>query len=156
VITFRVTIANYQTLPPHSAITVLFDLDKNGATGDQGFENAITHEVDPTGQSRLVFERYDKSRFALVEVPASNLSASFTAGVLTLTIPRSELQNTTTFEHGVFAVVVDDDESDVAGDVAPDQGLWTYNLEGLPPPRLSASRLVLTPPGGRPRAGNSR
>lgn len=150
-VTFRVVIGNFQTLPAHSLVSVLFDLDKNGATGDQGFENAITHEIDPAGQPKVAFERYDEAQFALVEVPVTNVSGSFSAGILTVTVPRAELQNTTTFEFGVFAVVFDEDESDVAGDVAPDQGLLTYDLLGLPPPRLQASALVVSPK--RPVAG---
>ena len=152
-ITFRATIANYASLPPHSIISLLFDLDKNNVTGDQGFEYAISYEVDPAGQSRLIFERYEESQFTLVEIPATNLSATFAAGALTVTIPRSELANTTTFDFGLFAVVFNANESDVAGDVGPDSGIWTYDLDGLPAPRLSAPKLVLSPKSpvaGRP------
>ncbi len=150
-ITFRATIANYASLPAHSTISLLFDLDKNNVTGDQGFEYAISYEIDPAGQSRLVFERFEESLFTLVEIPATSLSATFSSGVLTVSVPRSELANTTTFDFGLFAVVFNANESDVAGDVGPDAGIWTYDLDGLPAPRLSASKLVLSPM--RPVAG---
>jgi hypothetical protein len=144
-------IANYQTLPAKSAISILFNLDKNGATGDQGFETAVTHAVDLAGQSRLVFERFEESRFSLVEVPTSSVSGTFSAGVFTVQVPRTELQNTRTFEVGIYAVVFGEKVSEVAGDVAPDQGLWTYDLVGLPAPSLSASTLLPSP--RRPVAG---
>lgn len=150
-LTFRATIANYASLPAHSTVSLLFDLDKNNVTGDQGFEYAISYEIDPAGQSRLIFERYEESQFTLVEIPATNLSATFSSGVLTVTVPRSELENTTTFDFGLFAVVFNANESDVAGDVGPDAGIWTYDLVGLPAPSLSAPRLVVSPK--RPVAG---
>ena len=153
VVTFRVTIANYQALPPKSAISVLFDLDKDGTTGDQGFEHAITHEIDPSGQPRVVFERYDASQFRLVEVPTATVTATFSAGVLTVSIPRAELQNALTFEFGLYAVVFGATERDVAGDVSPNEDLWSYELVGLPAPSLAAPRLVVTPK--RPVAGRA-
>ncbi len=152
-VTFRVATDNFQALPPRSAIVILFDLDKSLATGDQGFEHAASHVVDPAGQSRLVFERWEESLFQLVELPATNLSSSFSAGVLTLTVPRSQLGNTVGFEFGLYAAVFAEDASDPAVDSAPNDGLFAYDIVGLPPPKLRASMLTGMP--GRPVAGKA-
>lgn len=151
VVTFRVAIANYATPPPKSTISVLFNLDKDPTTGESGFENAASHRVDATGQSRVVFERFDESEFGFVEVPTSSVAATFSGGVLTLTIARSELGNAATFEFGLLAVVQGATERDVAGDVSPNEDLWVYELVGLPAPSLAAPRLVVSP--RRPVAG---
>jgi hypothetical protein len=152
-ITFRVTMANTQTLPPGSAVVFLFDLDREIATGDQGFENAVSHVVDLAGQSRLVFERWEESIFRLVEIPASSLTSTVGGGVYTLTIPRRELANTRGFEFGLYAVLFDQDGDDHAVDDAPNANLFDYDLTNLPAPRLLTSRLSVVPV--RPVAGRS-
>lgn len=151
VVGLRVTIGNYATLPPRSRIAILFDLDRNIATGDQGFENAVKYDVDSAGASRFTFERFEESRFSLVEVPDSNATGSFSAGAFTAIVPRSELQNPTELEFGLYAVRFGADERDVAGDVAPNANLWYYSFAEPAPLRLAVSKLVLSP--RRPLAG---
>ena len=152
-ITIQVTIGNYVALPPHSRIVLLFDLDHSIATGDQGFENAVSHIVDPAGQTGLRFERWDEAAFRLQEIPATTLTSTFAGGVYTLTIPRSQLGNTARFSFGLYAARFDPAERDPAVDSAPNTELWTYDLVGLPAPRLTTQRLVLRP--ARPVAGRS-
>lgn len=151
-ITFRVRIANHQTLPAGTAVVLLFDLDHRSGTGDVGgFESAVTHRVDDSGAVRLVLEHFDEDLIQLVEVPATGLSSSFADGVFTLTIPRRVLGHTVSFTFGMYAVLFDPDGRDHAVDDAPNSGRWTYELTNLPAPRLSTTRLVGKP--GRPRAG---
>lgn len=151
VIGFRVTVANYPAMPPKSRIAVLIDLDKDIATGDQGFEHAVKLDVDASGASRATFERFEPSRFSLVEVPGSAVTADFAGGVLTALVPRGELRAGNDFEFGVYAVRFGADERDVAGDVAPNANLWLYELVERRTVRLAASALVVTP--RRPLAG---
>lgn len=152
-ITFRLSIANHASLPGGSRIAVLLDLDRSIATGDQGFEYAVRHDVDGTGRATLVFERWEESVFQLVQIPAESLTSSFSGGVFTLSIPRGELRNTTGFQFGMYAALLDPDGDDHAVDDAPNANLWTYDLTGLPAPRLSTTRLAVMP--GRPVAGKT-
>ena len=80
VVTFRVAIGNHDTLPPASAIVLLFDTDREFATGDQGFEYAVSYRVDEANQTSTVLERWDQSVFRLVAVPATGITSSFQAG----------------------------------------------------------------------------
>jgi hypothetical protein len=152
-ITLRISVANHTALPNGSRIAALFDVDRRIETGELGFEYAVRHDVDASGRAALTFERWEESLFQLVQIPATNLSSSFSAGVFTLTVPRSELGNTTGFQFGMYAAQLDPDGDDHAVDDAPNANLWSYELTGLPAPRLSTTRLVVMP--GRPVAGKS-
>lgn len=154
-VTFRLTIANHAALPPNSRIAVLFDLDKRQETGDQGFEYTVRHETDAQGQtSPLVFERWEDEIFQLVQIPSTGLTSSFADGVFTLSVPRSSLENTVSFEFGLYAAALDVARPNrSAVDSAPDANLWRYDLVGLPAPRLSTSRMTAMP--GRPVAGKA-
>jgi hypothetical protein len=149
---FRVAVANYSELPPRSTIAILFDLDRTFATGDSGFEYAASHRVDAAGEHRVVLERWEEEAFEMVEVTADGLSSTFEAGFYTLLVPRLLLENTTAFDFGLYAALFHPTrENRAAVDSAPNANIWTYELEGLPPPRLAASTLVTTP--RRPIAG---
>jgi hypothetical protein len=151
VVGVRVTIGNYPAMPPSSRLVILFDLDKDIATGDQGFEHAVNYDVDASGSSRVTFERFEPSRFSLVEVPGSTVSAEFAGGALTALVPRSELRTGTDLAFGVYAVRFGADRREVAGDVAPNANLWLYELVERTTFRLAASAFVVSP--RRPLAG---
>jgi len=152
VVTFRVTIVNYDALPPNSRLAVLVDADRELATGDTGFEYAISRHVDAAGAERLTFERWEEEVFRMVEISAASLTSASAAGVYTLTVPRSELGNVTAFDFGLYAALFHPTmRNRAAVDSAPNENIWTYELDGLPPPRLAASNLVLAP--RRPVAG---
>lgn len=151
VIGFRVTIGNYASMPPSSKLAILLDLDKDIATGDQGFEHAVNYEVDASGGSRVTFERFEPSVFALVEVPGSAVTADFAGGELTALVPRGELRTGDDLAFGVYAVRFGTDPREVAGDVAPNANLWLYELVERASFRLAASALVVNP--RRPLAG---
>jgi hypothetical protein len=129
----------------------VLDLDRDAATGESGFETTLTHRVDQAGQARLVLERFDDAEFRYLEVPGVALSGGFAAGSLALTVARSELAGTRSFAFGAFAALLDARGRPIAGDVAPNDGRWSYALVGLPPLRLRGQALVATP--GRPLAG---
>jgi hypothetical protein len=154
VITFRITIANHTVLPSRSRIAVLFDLDRQQATGFIGFEYAFSHEIDDAGQAHLRFERWDEANLEFDVLPTTGLVSEFSNGVYTFRIPRGRLQNTIMFEFGTYAAALNlATPNKSAVDDAPNTELWSYELAGLPAPRLSTPRLLVTP--ARPVAGRS-
>jgi hypothetical protein len=145
-VTFRVTIANYQSLPPGGVVAAVLDTDRNINTGERGLEASIILLKGLDGAERVVFEQYSPAAGALVEAPATNMSATFSAGVWTWTIPRSELSDTRGFAFGLIAAIVNASGSLGGVDIAPDGNeLWVYELAGLPPAKLFAST-----PAGKP------
>jgi hypothetical protein len=152
-VTFRVTLAN-QTLSPATVIAVVLDTDKNVASGDEdGLEAVIGYVVDILGEGTLAFDRWDGTELA--EVAQTAATANFSGGVVTVTVPRSELFDTRGVDFGAAALVLRADAEAAALDIVPDTDeLLTYDLEGLPPP--SPPRLTATRPNGtpaRPHAG---
>jgi hypothetical protein len=154
VIAFRVTIVNHTSLPPRSRIAVLFDLDRRQATGFTGFEYAFSHEIDDAGQAQLKFERWDEANLEFDLLPMTGLVSEFSNGVYTLRIPRAQLENTILFEFGMYAAALNlAVPTKSAVDDAPNTELWSYELVGLPAPRLSTQRLLVRP--AQPVAGRS-
>ena len=152
VIGLRVAIANYAVLPPRSRIAVLFDLDRDFDTGENGFEYAVSHRVDEAGAQRVVLERWNESAFRMVELSADGISSTFEEGAYTLLIPRRRLANTAAFDFGLYAALFHPTrENRAAVDSAPNVNIWTYELTGLPAPRLATPRLQPAPE--RPVAG---
>ena len=154
VVSFRVTIANYQTLPPLSGVAVGLDVDKRPETGDGGVDVMLAYVVDPWDAPVVGFARWDENEDELVDVdpiPAA-VSATFSGGVLTITAPRSELFYPISFRFAVVSLILDGlFDADPAFDLAPDgESFWTYDLAPLPPPALSASPVAATK---RPAAG---
>ncbi len=152
-ITFRVAIANYAELPPRSRIVTLFDLDRNADTAELGFERAVSHLVDATGPTRIVFEQWDEPSFGYVQIPASTITSNFSGGVYTMSISRSELGNTAGFNFALFTILFGTNQRDRVGDIAPNENRWSYDLVGLPAPTLSTARVVAMP--ARPVAGRT-
>jgi hypothetical protein len=149
VVTIRATVANYQELPPGTALVALLDTDKNVSTGDDGFEAAFTHGVTLDGSQVTVFERYSQFANALLEAPVQDMSSSFSAGTWTWSVARSELFQTAGFGLAIVAIAVKADGSLESADLAPDTGpLWEYDLVGVPPP--PARSLNASTPSGRP------
>jgi len=154
VIAFRVTIANHTTLPPRSRIALLFDLDRRQATGFIGFEYAFSHEIDDAGRPQLKFERWDDVNLDFDVLPLTGIVSEFSNGVYTFSIPRARLQNTILFDFGMYAAALNlAAPNKSAVDDAPNTELWSYELVGLPAPRLSSPRLFVKPAlpvAGRP------
>lgn len=121
-IAVSVAVGNYQSLPANSWFNVWFDLDSNANTGDEGDE-ALARYVS---EGALEFFRWNGSE--LVAQPTTGMTSSFSAGALTLAIPKAALDNATTF--GVLAVGSRSQElgesAFVASDFAPDRGRSAY------------------------------
>lgn len=153
-ITFQITIANYQALPPPPSarvhLALFFDLDRNQSTGELGNEAEAVFVNILVNNGAVDFRRWDGSQ--MVDVPETKMSSSLSAGVLAFTVNRSELSNVTGFAFRVEALTFVDGVGP-RFDFAPDEGYWTYDLvvPPPPPPPLSASKPVGTPT--RPVAG---
>lgn len=154
VLTFRVNVTS-PTIGPATIVSVDLDLDRNTATGDEGVEAILTYVVNPDGSTSLDFERWNGS--ALAPVTTTMATASFAAGIVTFTVPRSELEDTRGFNFESFAIAFRSDLMAFVADVAPNTTQpYSYDLTGLappPPPRLTASRAVGAPV--RPTAGRA-
>jgi hypothetical protein len=150
-VTFRFTVTS-QTLPPNTILGAVLDTDRNPSTGDEGIEVVVDFVVAPDLTNELVVARWNGTE--LVEAPTIATS-SFAAGVLTITIPRSELVNTQAFTFEAVALVFRADLQAAIADVAPDTATpYAYELVGIAPPaplRLTASKPTGAP--ARPRAG---
>lgn len=140
-ITFRVRIANYKVLPPTSFIAVFVDLDRDFNTGDLGDDV----QIGWSPALGVAFERWDGARY--VSAPAASLTAGFSDGIFTLTIPGSELGSVASFDFLVGTSA--DIDGTLNTDVAPAlSSRWTYDLVPLV---MSASRMVRSP--AQPVAG---
>ena len=154
VVTFRVA-TTQPTMPTASIIALILDLDRNPATGDDGTEADLTFDIDPSGVSSFEFQRWNGT--ALVPVTPTTATAGYANGALTVTVPRSELENTRGFNFDVITLAFRSDLMAFAADVAPDtEAPFSFDLTGLappPPPRLTATKPVGAP--ARPIAGRA-
>jgi hypothetical protein len=126
-ITFQVTIANEPTLAPGAAIFVDIDTDQNPATGSLdhlGAEYVLSIVGGPGGGVGAV--RWNGSSWVLT--PLTSLSASFENGVATIAVDKSELGVATGFNF-YLSGQVDTSASSTAYDLAPDTGVWNYQLQ---------------------------
>jgi hypothetical protein len=133
VLTLKVSVANFQALPTRSWINLWFDLDSNDQTGDAGDEALVRYLAAGT----VEVHRWDGSRFVLGD--AAGVSANFTAGALTVSMPKSSIGATAAF--GILAVTsraqLVGTEELIASDYAPDAGRSAYSgtaLSAFPDP----------------------
>ena len=124
VVAVTVAVSNYRALPFESWINIWFDLDNNPRTGDGGDEMLVQFNDD----GGIRYQRWVRSE--LVRRPATGMTGSFSAGVLTLNVPKTALEGATSF--GVLAVGSrgqDDGEGDqrVSADYAPNRGRAQYS-----------------------------
>jgi len=144
-VTFKVSVGNYTVLPtfPPALVSIglFLDLDKNPNTGDLGDEGYA--HFDSSGA--VDFERWNGSD--MVDVPETSMSSSFSSGVLTFTVARSELLNTTGFSFELFTINIDLTVPGVVPvDRAPNTGMpsWSYDLV-LPPPPVAVKPVIGKP-----------
>jgi hypothetical protein len=79
-----VTVGNYQTLPRESWFNLWFDLDRNSNTGDPSGDEALVRFLSEGG-----IEHYLWNGSQLAETPATGMTGAFSAGVATVTIPKT-------------------------------------------------------------------
>jgi hypothetical protein len=122
-VTIVVDVRNYPTLPVDSWFNLWFDLDSNQNTGDAGDETLVRYV------SSGEVEIYDFDGAEMVERPLpAGITGRYSAGVLTLTVPKGDLGGDTVF--GVLAVssrLQEFGESQfIASDFSPDRGRSAY------------------------------
>lgn len=117
-IELTIAVGNYQTLPDNSWVNVWFDLDSDPETGDDGDEALVRYLSDGS----LAIYVWDGAQ--LVDSPTTSATASFSAGALTLSVPKSVLGAESSF--GILVVSARGqeiaDEELIAADYAPNSG----------------------------------
>ncbi len=121
-VTVRVQVANYQSLPGRSWFNIWFDLDQNPQTGDGAGDEMLVRYVD-TG----AIEHYAWTGTDWAEAPAPGVTGSFNAGAMSLVLPKTFLGSSS---FGVLAVGARGQlltgELLVASDFAPASGRFAY------------------------------
>jgi hypothetical protein len=144
---FGVKIAGGKALGGEGGLLVLFDSDRNMATGRNGWDYLVLL----TGDETWDVSSWDGTQW--VEAPAASAKAYFQEDVLLFGIDRAELGNTAGFDFFVTSLQFEGDQL-VASDTAPDgEDVWTYatvrKTFGL-----GSSQVVSTTKGGA-RAGKA-
>jgi hypothetical protein len=86
VLTVTLAIGNYQSLPPNSWVNLWFDVDSNSSTGDDAGDEALVRYLS-SGSTEL----YAWNGSQYVAGSTAGVTASFAAGVLTVSVPRSSV-----------------------------------------------------------------
>lgn len=123
-ITFSLAIPNRGQLEAADFLYVALETDGNLSNGMAGIDYAIAL----TGAGPVLLAPKSGS---FAEAPAPSLSSSFSAGVLTISVNRSDLGNPTTLN---FFAASSGDEAATTGDVAPNDGFWSFPIRLAPPP----------------------
>ncbi len=121
-LTVRLTVANFQTLPPDSWVNLWFDTDSNQQTGADGDEALVRHV--PGGQPKVF--RWNGA--TLLEADGEGITSSSAEGALTVTIPRATIGATAPF--GLLVVTSRGqpvaDEVLIASDFLPNAGRLAF------------------------------
>jgi hypothetical protein len=153
---FRLTTANFATLPPDKLIGVGVDLRGRPSTDDELFLGYLS------GTRTVEVDREQRGGLDPLG-PQTGVTGSHVDGVLTFSMPRNRLDGAAAFGFGVVSAdLVGPGESEggefegevEALDTAPDDlagPLYSYRLANPGPLRLRAGSIVGSPAG--PRAG---
>lgn len=118
VLTLRVAVANYQTLPVATWFNIWFDTDRNSQTGDIAGDEKLV-QFFQTGEVKHAV--WDGAEWA--DAPATGVTGSYAAGALTLTVPTSLIGSS---DFGLLAVAARGQQLSgellVASDLAPNSG----------------------------------
>ena len=124
-LTLRATVANYTALSPEAFFNLWFDLDRNTRTGEDGDEANIVYEANGV----LDFYRWNGRDMA--RTAATGITASFSEGVLTLSLPKAALDNPAAFDILVVSSRPQgEDEDIIAADFASEQSRIAYVSPG--------------------------
>ncbi|HEY5872366.1 MAG TPA: hypothetical protein VIT46_03935 [Gaiellaceae bacterium] len=123
VLAIKLSVGNYTSLPASSWVNLWFDLDSDLGTGDGGDEALVRYHAD----GRVELYAWNGSQ--LVAGSTDDVTASFAAGVLTLSLPRASIAAEASFGMLVVssrAQSLGEDEI-VASDYAPNAGRSAYS-----------------------------
>jgi hypothetical protein len=121
-VTVSVAVRNYQSLPDSTWFNLWFDLDLDPETGDAGDEALARY----LSNGSIELYRWDGEE--LMPREPTGMTADYSSGVLTLTLPKAALDDVASF--GILAVAsrgqqVEENEY-TAADFAPDAGRSAY------------------------------
>lgn len=122
--TFKIVaqITNMPTIETNAEVDILFDSDRNAATGQQGFDYLFG--IDTGG---WYFSKWDGTQWA--DVPAvNNLDVSYVNGLLTVVFHETDIAASQAFLFGVLTFR----GPDPANPVIDGGGPWTYTLAAAP------------------------
>ncbi len=118
ILTLRVTVRNYQVLPTGTWFNIWFDLDRNAQTGDIAGDESMVRFFDTGDLEHYVWNGTD-----WIEAAPTGVTSAYSAGVLTMTLPKSLLGSS---NFGVLAVGARGQQLSgelfVAADLAPNSG----------------------------------
>jgi hypothetical protein len=150
-VTIRVNVDSLPN-PSATAVFVLFDTDRNQATGWTDGAGAEYAFVDDESDDSYAFLRWNGSDW--VDAPDTTARVSSDNGGATFSINRSELGGTTAFDFWVRTRLGDPDAT--ATDTAPDgDAVWTFELKlgAAAAPKITA--VMLPAASMLPRAGTT-
>ena len=124
-LTVRVTIANFQSLPPESFFNLWFDLDRDASTGDDGDEANVNY------QASGVLDFYRWNGRELLRSASTGMTGSFAAGVFTFTAPTAAFGAPGGFDLLVVSSRPQSEDDDViAADFASEHSRLAYVAPG--------------------------
>jgi hypothetical protein len=117
--------------PGDGDVVVLFDTDRNAATGYEGIDLALTYGQTPSERGWDIGQ-WDGKTFSFPSWGAT-VVFSRSGDVFTWTFSKRNAGIATGFSFVVVSAAYDADGNDVAADIAPDGGMWSYDLTVAPP-----------------------
>jgi hypothetical protein len=123
-ITFQINIANQ--FAKTNTVDLLIDADRNASTGDQQSAGAEYDVFADFGQNSWSLGTWNGSSW-VDEPSSSTVSVGHSTNVLTISINRSDLGNTSGFNFWIDSC--DADCSAGHEDQAPSTGTWSYQLD---------------------------
>jgi hypothetical protein len=149
-ITFKVTTANRPAPSEDYALVIPLDIDSNASTGNDGSEFVLLG-LGGGGTFDAVLGEYSGS--SIVVRLSASVTASYSAGVATISVSKADLRNVSSFQ---FWVGVDDNaDDDTNWDAAPEDGTWSYTLVTSQPPPLKLSAGKPAAMAGPAKAGGA-
>ncbi len=144
-ITFSVSVENRSQLGPNDGMLFVLDTDQNLTDGMHGFDYAIA--VTPGGS---VLAQLSSGHPQIASAPS--FSGSYSGGVTTINVNRSDLGGTSLLR---FAIVTSGDGFDTGGDAAPDSGIASYPVLVGGAPAAGATPTTASPSAPAPPAATT-
>ena len=126
IVTFRLRVANQPDLAADGEVVLVIDSDRNETTGDAaGFDYVL---ILSGSERSWLFGRWNGTDFDFDTTPSNTVRVSYTAGLMTFSVNRSELASTAAFSFYVLASQIDAAGEIVESDDAPDDGTYAFAL----------------------------
>jgi hypothetical protein len=121
-LTFGVTTNYTAAFDDNTLFGILMDTDNNASTGLGGFDYLLA----VSNQGAVAIATATLSGHAEAQSSVAN-------GVWTITVPVADVGSPTSLNFGVITQLGPDPNNPIE-DVAPDSGIWTYQMVASPPP----------------------